>query len=122
MNDLMENAIRNIAQNHRQILDDFCKAYMAQLYEEGKELKPGCYTLFEQQPSIYNGELVRKYWFEPGIPDFPKTTESEMGEWHDIDIVQMMNDMKGLKKDIAEIKGLLQDRDKIKKDEERLLT
>lgn len=64
MNEKIEYAIREIAHNHRKIIDDWCKAYLAQLYEEGKDIKPGSFILFEQESKL--GEpYSRKYWFEP---------------------------------------------------------
>lgn len=65
MNELFEKAIRDISDNHRKIIDDWCKAYMAQLYEEGIKLEPGCFILCEQDGFYeHNGKMVKKYWFE----------------------------------------------------------
>lgn len=74
MDELLEKAVQEIAENHRKIIDDWCKAYMAQLYEEGVQLKPGCFTLNQQVPTYDERSncMVQKYWFEPGIPDFDK--------------------------------------------------
>lgn len=68
----MDQAVAEIAKNHRKIIDDWCKAYLAQLYEEGVDIKPGCFTLNEQVPTYDKGKncLVRKYWFEVGKPEF----------------------------------------------------
>ena len=70
----LDKAIADIAANHRQILDDWCKAYMAQLYEEGADINPGSFTLCEQVMTYHAGKncMVRRYWFEPGIPEFDK--------------------------------------------------
>jgi hypothetical protein len=63
--ELLQKAVNEIAANHRKIIDDWCKAYMAQLYEEGIELKPECFILYEQQEFEHvNGKLCKKYWFE----------------------------------------------------------
>ena len=72
MDELLQKVVDDISKNHRKIIDDWCKAYMAQLYEEGVEIKPGCFTLNEQEPTHHIGKecLVKKYWFEPGIPKF----------------------------------------------------
>ncbi len=71
-----EKAIQEINYNHLKIIDDWCKAYMAELYESGVQLKPGCFTLYEQMPAFHEGQncMVKRYWFEPGIPkkDFKK--------------------------------------------------
>ncbi len=74
MNQSLENAVQDIATNHRKIIDDWCKAYLAQLYEEGVDIKPGCFTLCEQVPTFHEeqGCMVKKYWFELGSPDFNK--------------------------------------------------
>ncbi len=77
MNKVLQEAVANIEHNHRKIIDDWCKAYLAQLYEEGVDIKPGCFTLLEQVPTIHNGVYVKKYWFEPGIPNFEKNNVSE---------------------------------------------
>jgi hypothetical protein len=68
----LQKVCAEIAHNHRKIIDDWCKAYMAQLYEEGVQIKPGCFTLNEQVPTYHKGQdcMVRKYWFEPRIPEF----------------------------------------------------
>lgn len=65
MDDLLNKAVQEISSNHRKIIDDWCKAYLAQLYEEGVELKPGCFVFVEQQGLVLdNGKIVKKYWFE----------------------------------------------------------
>lgn len=64
---LLEEVVQNISKNHRQIIDDWCKAYMAQLYEENGEIKPGDFALCEQiSPIMHQGMncMVKKYWFE----------------------------------------------------------
>ena len=62
--ELLKKAVEEIAKNHRQIIDDWCKAYLAQIYEEGHtDLKPGDFTLYEQD-SGPNEKFTRKYWFE----------------------------------------------------------
>lgn len=69
MNDeILEKVIKDISENHRKIIDDWCKAYLAQLYQEGIDIKPGCFTLCEQVPTFHLGEncMVKKYWFENG--------------------------------------------------------
>ncbi len=62
--DLIEKVSKEVRANHRKILDDWCKAYLAQLYEESGEVKPGNYTLCQQELHEYKGKLVQKYWFE----------------------------------------------------------
>lgn len=58
----LDEAVREISTNHRRILDDWCKAYMAELYELGLEIKPGCFTLNQMQ--MNDGGLIGwKYWF-----------------------------------------------------------
>jgi hypothetical protein len=77
MNNLQEEfekAIQDILSNHRKIIDDWCKAYMAQRFEEGKSIKPGSFTLCEQVETYHKGKdcMVKRYWFENGIPEFDK--------------------------------------------------
>jgi uncharacterized protein YecA (UPF0149 family) len=57
--ELFKKAVQEIASNHRKIIDDWCKAYLAQLYEEDIDIKPNCFTLFQKE--IEGGY---KYWFE----------------------------------------------------------
>lgn len=64
LDEQLQQAIQNIAANHRTIIDDWCKAYMAQLYQEGVDVKPGCFTLIEQDLGMYNGKYCKRYWFE----------------------------------------------------------
>lgn len=63
---LLRNAIAEIAKHHRKIIDDWCKAYMAQIYEENGSIKPGDFVLCEQVPTFHeaSGQFVKKYWFE----------------------------------------------------------
>jgi len=71
LDDLLEKAVQEIAKNHRKIIDDWCKAYLAQLYEEGHEIKPGCFTLNQQHDmTLSNGKLGSRYWFEIGVPHY----------------------------------------------------
>jgi hypothetical protein len=70
----IENVIKDIRENHHKIIDDWCKAYMAQLYQEGHEIKPGCFTLLEQAPTYEDGKFVSRHWFKYGTPDYPEYT------------------------------------------------
>ena len=63
--DLIQKATQEICQNHRKIIDDWCKAYLAQMHEEGHDIKPGCFILCEQEFGEYNGKWCKRYWFEP---------------------------------------------------------
>lgn len=62
----LQQIAAEIAANHRQIIDDWCKAYLAQLYEENGTIKPGDFILNEQVPTYHKGRdmMVKKYWFE----------------------------------------------------------
>lgn len=64
----IKNTVREISEQHRKILDDWAKAYLAELYEEGVEIKPGCFTLVEQDASFKSGIYQKKYWFEKSDP------------------------------------------------------
>jgi len=77
--DLLEKIVQEIAKNHRKIIDDWCKAYMAQLYEEGYDIKPGSFTLNEQEDmELSNGKTGKRYWFERGVPHYhPKEQDLE---------------------------------------------
>lgn len=82
----MEKAIQDIAANHHTIIDDWCKAYMAQLYEEGHHLKPGAFTLNEQVPTFNQDQncMVKRYWFTPGIP----FKETDRVAFHDLFLIE----------------------------------
>ncbi|MES2875411.1 MAG: hypothetical protein V4708_16930 [Bacteroidota bacterium] len=62
----LQKAVEEISKNHRKIIDDWCKAYLAQLYEENGNIKPGDFVLCEQIPTFHLGKdcMVKKYWFE----------------------------------------------------------
>jgi len=64
---LLHKAVQEIAENHRKIIDDWCKAYMAQLYQENGDIKPGDFILVEQVPTFDKSRdcMVKRYWFEP---------------------------------------------------------
>ena len=70
--ELLQKVVKDIRENHLKIIDDWCKAYMAQRFKEGKNIEPGSFTLIEQVPTYHKGKdcMVRRYWFEDGIPDF----------------------------------------------------
>jgi len=71
MHEHLQKAVDEIVNHHRKIIDDWCKAYMAQLYEEGCCLMPGDFTLNEQINFVHeNGQLVKRYWFEKGVPHY----------------------------------------------------
>jgi hypothetical protein len=72
--EIVQKVVKEISENHHKIIDDWCKAYLAQLYEEGKGIKPGCFTLIEQVPTLHDGLdcMVKRYWFEKGVPEFDK--------------------------------------------------
>ena len=72
MDDKLEKAMKEIQQNHYKIIDDWCKAYMAQRCKEGKSINPGDFTLVQQNLSLASGEIGYKYWFEDVKPQFDK--------------------------------------------------
>ncbi len=63
---IIEKVTTEIATHHRKIIDDWCKAYLAQLYQEEGSIKPGDFILYEQVPILLDGGnmLVKKYWFD----------------------------------------------------------
>lgn len=66
--EVLAKTVEEIARNHRKILDDFAKAYLAQCYYENGEVpKPGDFILYEQVPMFHEGKncYIKKYWFEP---------------------------------------------------------
>jgi hypothetical protein len=81
--DIIQKVSQEIAKNHRKIIDDWCKAYLAQLYEEGHDLEPGSFTLNEQDWEWNSGKSGKRYWFEFGVPVYEKpkiNIESKMND------------------------------------------
>lgn len=68
--DALQKAVHDITTNHNKIIDDWCKAYMAQRYIEGKSIDVGSFTLCQQNLSWAQNEVGFKYWFEDGKPEF----------------------------------------------------
>lgn len=44
----IEIAVQEISEHHREILNDWCKAYCAELYEKNGSIKPGDFILHQQ--------------------------------------------------------------------------
>jgi len=62
--ELLHKITQDIANNHRKIIDDWCKAYIAQIYEEtGKMCKPGDFMLNQQSYTPEKMIAGYKYWF-----------------------------------------------------------
>jgi hypothetical protein len=58
-----DKIVKEIMDQRHKIIDDWCKAYLAQLYEEGVDMKPGDFILVEQD--VTEGPFYcKKYWFE----------------------------------------------------------
>lgn len=66
----LEKAVSEILNNHLKIIDDWCKAYMAQRFKEGISIDVGSFTLCQQNLSLAPNEVGFKYWFEDGTPDY----------------------------------------------------
>jgi hypothetical protein len=66
MDEMLNKAVQEISQNHHKIIDDWCKAYLAQLYQEKGSIKPGDFILCEQVPTYHKGQdcMIKRYWFE----------------------------------------------------------
>lgn len=62
--DAIDKVTQEIQSNHYKIIDDWCKAYMAQRYIEGKSIDVGSFTLCQQNLSWAQNEIGFKYWFE----------------------------------------------------------
>lgn len=60
----MQNAIKDISNQHRKILDDWCKAYLAKEYEIGNDIHPGCFTI-EQREVSTPGQFGYEYMISP---------------------------------------------------------
>jgi hypothetical protein len=61
---LVEDITRQIRQQQGKILDDFFKAYAAQLAHFGKDFSLDDICLIEQEPHYRDGCVTRRYWFE----------------------------------------------------------
>lgn len=53
--ELLKKVMQDIMDNHTKIIDDWCKAYLAQLYQESHSIKPGDFKLFMMEPHKYFG-------------------------------------------------------------------
>jgi hypothetical protein len=63
--ELFEELFEEIVKNNKKILNEFSKAYLAQLYQEGEKIKPGDYILVEKHLDNRGGFVTGKqYWFE----------------------------------------------------------
>ena len=62
-NNNIDKAVSEIMYNHKSIINDWCKAFAAEIYEKNGTIKPGDFTLFEQEVNE-DGKYGRKYWFE----------------------------------------------------------
>lgn len=70
MNDeILNKVVEDISYNHHKIIDDWCKAYLAQLYQENGSIKPGDFTLVQQSYDFKSGKIGYKYWFEKSIKE-----------------------------------------------------
>lgn len=70
--DLLIKISEEIAAYHRKIIDDWCKAYLAEIYQDKGSINPGDFTLVEQENRDYNKEYIRKYWFERKDRNYPR--------------------------------------------------
>lgn len=64
--DPIQKVVQEISKNHDKIIEDWCKAYLAELYEDGVQIKPGCFELIEQRmgyDAVSEGEPLIKYYF-----------------------------------------------------------
>lgn len=59
--DLIYECVQKIQRDHEKIIEDWSNAYMAEIYEKNKSIRPGDFILNQQQ---MNGKYVGfKYWF-----------------------------------------------------------
>jgi len=61
---VVENYTRQIREKHHQILDDFFKAYAAELACIDAAFSLDDICLVEQEPHFRENCLTRRYWFE----------------------------------------------------------
>ncbi len=61
---LHEEIVRQIIATKHKLLDDFFKAYAAQLAHLGDDLDLSDICLCEQEPHFRDGKITRRYWFE----------------------------------------------------------
>lgn len=45
----IHEVMQNISNEHRKILDEWCKAYLAKEYEIGNDIHPGCFTIEQRE-------------------------------------------------------------------------
>ena len=68
--DVISKVTREIMDKHHEIIDDWGKAYMAQIYQEKGSIKPGDFVLYQQEIVEHGNPLSKipsfkgyKYWF-----------------------------------------------------------
>ena len=56
--------VQDISEKHQKIIDDWCKSYLAQRYQEtGIVPKPGDFILNQQSYALNEMKAGYKYWF-----------------------------------------------------------
>jgi hypothetical protein len=61
---ILRKVVDDIHRYHKEIIDAWCKAYLAQIYQEtGRVPKPGDFVLNQQAMPHVNGQVGYKYWF-----------------------------------------------------------
>lgn len=56
--------IKDISNQHRKIIDEWCKAFLAKEYEIGNSIHPGCFTI-EQREINESGHFGYEYMIKP---------------------------------------------------------
>lgn len=51
----LHKCLDQISNEHRKILDEWCKAFLAKEYEIGNDIHPGCFTIEQRQVNEPNG-------------------------------------------------------------------
>lgn len=76
----------NISEFHRQILDDWCKAYLAELYESGiKDLKPSMFVLCEREFHEEHGKLIKTYYVRKKTEQEELVEQEKLTQWKKLD-------------------------------------
>lgn len=61
---IVEKYTREIINKHSEILENFYKAYAAELASLDKDFSLDDICLIEQEPNFRENCLIRRYWFE----------------------------------------------------------
>lgn len=89
MKEKLDEIVNKIINNRDKIIDDWCQAYLAEISAEGVEIKPGCFSLYEQDVNDKDF-FGKKYWLKKNPFPFERITSLRTA--HDA-LIRIRNEM-----------------------------